>query len=151
MLSLFYRLLTADWKAAAILMGINNANAQYFCLWCYCSKRQIRDFDGNLISLIFVVNDIVLYHRTWNLSQYVKRPTIQKKNAIHAKKMNTITKHTDCEIWKALCPEWFWGRIQPECVAQRLYSASKPRKINMIQAKVRDKYDNLFSSSSLSY
>ncbi|XP_053376941.1 uncharacterized protein LOC128547783 [Mercenaria mercenaria] len=39
-----YRILACDWKALTILKGINSANSQFFCLWCYCQKSQICDF-----------------------------------------------------------------------------------------------------------
>ncbi|KAK7501635.1 hypothetical protein BaRGS_00007066 [Batillaria attramentaria] len=38
------RILSSDWKAMSLLKGINPANSRYFCLWCECSKAQIRDF-----------------------------------------------------------------------------------------------------------
>ena len=41
-----FRILCADWKAMAILKGVNAPNANHFCLWCKCTKEQIRDFSG---------------------------------------------------------------------------------------------------------
>nr|KAG5709950.1 hypothetical protein BaRGS_029992 [Batillaria attramentaria] len=40
------RILSSDWKAMSLLKGINPANSRYFCLWCECSKAQIRDFSA---------------------------------------------------------------------------------------------------------
>ncbi len=40
------RVLACDWKALALLKGINSANSNYFCLWCYCTKQQIADFSS---------------------------------------------------------------------------------------------------------
>ncbi|KXJ06364.1 hypothetical protein AC249_AIPGENE12538 [Exaiptasia diaphana] len=37
-------LLCADWKFMAILLGINSPSSEYFCLWCKCCKKLIRDF-----------------------------------------------------------------------------------------------------------
>ncbi|XP_048575576.1 uncharacterized protein LOC125556804 isoform X1 [Nematostella vectensis] len=34
----------ADWKFMACILGINSPCALYFCIWCECSKRMIRDF-----------------------------------------------------------------------------------------------------------
>ncbi|EDO32150.1 predicted protein [Nematostella vectensis] len=34
----------ADWKFVACILGINSPCALYFCIWCECSKRMIRDF-----------------------------------------------------------------------------------------------------------
>ncbi|PKC67045.1 hypothetical protein RhiirA1_418594 [Rhizophagus irregularis] len=32
---------SSDWKFLAICLGMNAANAQYFCLWCDCNKNSI--------------------------------------------------------------------------------------------------------------
>ena len=38
------RLVCSDWKFLAILLGLSDAKAKYFCIWCRCSKEQILDF-----------------------------------------------------------------------------------------------------------
>ena len=40
------RFLTCDWKALTLIRGINSANSDHFCLWCYCRKSQICDFSS---------------------------------------------------------------------------------------------------------
>ena len=42
----FFRIMTCDWKALALLRGINGAQCEYFCMWCHCSKKQICDFSS---------------------------------------------------------------------------------------------------------
>uniref|UniRef100_A0A8W8JR70 SAP domain-containing protein n=1 Tax=Magallana gigas TaxID=29159 RepID=A0A8W8JR70_MAGGI len=37
-------IMTCDWKALALLRGINGAQCEFFCMWCHCSKKQICDF-----------------------------------------------------------------------------------------------------------
>ncbi|XP_062619871.1 uncharacterized protein LOC134281418 [Saccostrea cucullata] len=37
-------IMTCDWKALALLRGINGAHCDFFCMWCHCSKKQICDF-----------------------------------------------------------------------------------------------------------
>ncbi|XP_066279013.1 uncharacterized protein [Branchiostoma lanceolatum] len=37
--------LTADWKFAAMLLGLNQASSKSFCLWCHCTKEEICDFN----------------------------------------------------------------------------------------------------------
>jgi hypothetical protein len=33
---------SSDWKFLAICLGMNAANAQYFCPWCDCNKNDIK-------------------------------------------------------------------------------------------------------------
>jgi hypothetical protein len=43
-----YRLryyLSGDWVFLKTILGINNPNLDYFCLWCYCSKSEIANPD----------------------------------------------------------------------------------------------------------
>ncbi|XP_070184467.1 uncharacterized protein [Littorina saxatilis] len=35
----------SDWKAMAMVRGINQANSDYFCLWCHCTKADISNLD----------------------------------------------------------------------------------------------------------
>nr|KAG5687666.1 hypothetical protein BaRGS_027558 [Batillaria attramentaria] len=37
-------IISSDWKALSLLKGVNSANANHFCLWCLCTKREITDF-----------------------------------------------------------------------------------------------------------
>ncbi|XP_070200636.1 uncharacterized protein [Littorina saxatilis] len=37
-------LLCSDWKAMALLKGLNAANSSHFCLWCHCHKHDIANF-----------------------------------------------------------------------------------------------------------
>nr|KAG5705606.1 hypothetical protein BaRGS_034804 [Batillaria attramentaria] len=37
-------IISSDWKALSLMKGVNSANANHFCLWCHCSKREITDF-----------------------------------------------------------------------------------------------------------
>ena len=34
-----------DWKFLAEFLGLNAENAQFFCLWCFCSKADIHNLD----------------------------------------------------------------------------------------------------------
>jgi hypothetical protein len=34
---------SSDWKFLAIILGFNSANANYFCPWCLCTKKDIGD------------------------------------------------------------------------------------------------------------
>ena len=43
-----YRLryyLSGDWVFLKTILGVNNPNLDFFCLWCYCSKSEIADPD----------------------------------------------------------------------------------------------------------
>ena len=40
--------LCSDWKFLAEFLGLNAANAQFFCLWCFCSKADIDNLDKPL-------------------------------------------------------------------------------------------------------
>src|SRR4051812_28859694 len=31
---------SSDWKFLAICLGLNAANSEYFCPWCFCSKKK---------------------------------------------------------------------------------------------------------------
>lgn len=42
----YLRLLCSDWKAMAMMRGINQASSHVFCLWCKCNKSNIKDFTG---------------------------------------------------------------------------------------------------------
>ena len=50
LMSFFYRLVCADWIFMALLMGINAPSSYQFCLWCYCTKDEIKDFSSELIN-----------------------------------------------------------------------------------------------------
>ncbi|KAL8571392.1 hypothetical protein ACOMHN_046567 [Nucella lapillus] len=39
-------LFCSDWKTTALFKGINVASADYFCIWCYCTRDRISDFSG---------------------------------------------------------------------------------------------------------
>ena len=34
---------SSDWKFLVICQGLNAANSEVFCIWCHCSKEEIRD------------------------------------------------------------------------------------------------------------
>ena len=42
----FSRYISADMKFLALILGLQGARANAFCIWCECLKSQIRDFSG---------------------------------------------------------------------------------------------------------
>lgn len=50
-------MVVCDWKAAAILMGLNGAASNYFCLWCYCQKTEIYDFSSKSFHFSIHITD----------------------------------------------------------------------------------------------
>lgn len=41
-----YRFCCSDWKFLALVYDLKVASSKYFCIWCYCSKEEINNFDN---------------------------------------------------------------------------------------------------------